>query len=144
MKKILLLLIVGLFAFILSSCDPALSFSDGYIDVSISNLDLLTGYTQGQSNLLCYAYDFDGSTYTSVSSSLFSDFGSNSVSFGIGAPDFLFTGGTTYYIDIFVDIDGNDVYDDAGVDYWLRLFEEVTVDGDENVSITNTDFVLRQ
>ena len=143
LKKITGLLIISLI-FIITSCDSNIHYSDGTISVTLTGLDQLTGFTLNSSNIYCLAKSKSGDSYKEISTSYFPHVNSNSLSFSIGNPDYIFDGGDLYLIEILVDIDGNDSFEDLGTDYWHEVYEPVIINGDISVSIDNTDLILRQ
>ncbi len=134
-KKILIVL--GVLVLCLASCDTGSNFSDGTINVSVTDLDQLTGFTMRTSNVSFDAYDRDTSDF--VAGTTVSNIISKSLSFDLGVPSFIFTGGKEYDVDVFVDINGNDI-DDEGIDYWLKDYRVILVDGDQSISVNSTDF----
>ncbi len=138
MIKRVVFILLGVFVFFLSSCDIGQNFSDGLITISVSNLDQLAGFVPGTSRVLSDVYD-DNDEFV-VGSSI-SGVTGTSVSFEIGNPDYVFTGGDTYCIDVVVDINGNDEFD-GGVDYWIPELLSVVIDGDYSVTLDNTGLVL--
>lgn len=140
-KKILFIL-SGLLLLILFSCDG--NFSDGTITVKISGLDRLTGFSSTTSKVLCTAKVKNGDKYTLISTSGFDGAISeldSSLSFGIGNPDYIFSGGTVYTLDILVDINGDSDFTEVNLDYWLEEPKDVAIDGNMSVSFDNTDLI---
>jgi hypothetical protein len=135
---ILAVLVVVMFA----SCDTG-SFSEGTITVSVSGIDQLASFNPGTSDIYFYAHTKDGNTYTRVTPGTWIDgYSGSATSQTIGVPGTVFSGGEIYYIDVLVDIDGNDNLSD-GLIYWLTFFEEVVIDGNVSVSVNNTDFEIK-
>lgn len=145
MKKTMFLIVLFLL-FSIISCDN-MKYSDGTITINFAGLDNLTNYSTTSSNIFCKVFEKENDAYTIVSGSYFEGTASNplysSFYFGVGNPDYMFTGGTVYYIEIQIDINGNDVFDDLDTDYWLKSLIEVAIDGNSTVDVNYTDFLYR-
>lgn len=145
-NKIILICLLCI-SFLLSGCDTSVDYSDGIITVDFDNLSSLTGFSTTSSNIYCEVMEIENDSYITISGSYFEGTGSNplysSFYFGVGNPDYVFSGGTVYYIEIQIDIDGNDSFDDLNTDYWLGSLIEVVVDGNTTVNVDFSDFIYR-
>lgn len=129
----------------LSSCSG--NFDDGLLYVNLPDLDLIQGFNRTACNINCTVKEQNGDRFTTVATSGFNGSPSSpisaSLSFAVGNPDYVFTGGTVYYVDVQIDIDGNGDYTDFNLDYWLTEPAEIIVDGDTAISFDSSDFTRR-
>ncbi|MBB6482608.1 hypothetical protein HNR50_004309 [Spirochaeta isovalerica] len=135
MKKIYLLFAV-VAVLLFASCD-GLSFSDGTITVSVSNISSIPDFDPGVSGI--YFESYIGNDFIAGTKVL--GFSGSDTSVPVGYPAHVFDGGDIVDVDVLVDIDGDDNLNTGDV-YWLINYMRVTVDGDSIINVDNSDFEL--
>lgn len=136
LKKFALILI-GASVLLFASCENGTTFTDGIINVSLSNLDQLDLFVIDTSIADCLVFEEVSGSMTFVSGSSLTAT-SNGFSWGVGHPDYVFTGGKTYHVVVWIDIDGDDTSDGTG-DY-QSVGKIIIVDGEMTVSFSASDF----
>lgn len=142
-RKLLCILFLGV---VFAACDFFPSNSDGAILVNLS------GINQRNFPTLIDGTDIYLKTYETYTNGDLSGFvagtkiedigGTESVSVYVGDPPHVFTYGKTYYLDVWIDIDGDDSLL-TGEIYWLTEYLVITINGDIPVWITHEYFSLK-
>lgn len=139
MKNTVLLFSLLLALFFVSCDNPTSAFPDGTITVEVTGLDTINAFDSGTSDVYFFAFDSSDSL---VAHTKFDGARGSSVKSEIGVPEHTFEYGVTYYVDVVIDIDGDDDRN-TGTNYWLTEYVEVKIDGDMEVSVSPIDFDVR-